>query len=75
MDQINYEDRFNDKSLSEYAQGIEEYFPKLITQIQPDGDYSETLELVQNLLKKAKNTAVVQELHKIENLITIKVKE
>jgi hypothetical protein len=75
LDQINYEDRFNEKSLSEYSQGIEEYFPKLITQILPDGDYSETLELVQNLLKKAKNTAVVQELQKIEALITNQVKK
>ena len=69
------EDRFSDKAIIEYSQGIDEYFPKLITQILPNGDYSETLELVQNMLKKAKNTSLVKSLQNIETLIKDKQKK
>ena len=75
LDQINYQDRFSDKAIVEYAQGIDEYFPKLITQILPNGDFSETLELVQNMLKKAKNPTLILELQKVENLIIAKSKK
>lgn len=72
LDQINYEERFSDKAILEYSQGIGEYFPKLITQILPNGDFSETLDLVQNMLKKAKNPTLIQELQKVETLIKSK---
>lgn len=72
LDHINYEDRFSDKAIIEYSQGIDEYFPKLITQILPNGDYYATSELVQNMLKKAKNASLIQSLQNIETLIKAK---
>lgn len=74
LDHINYEDRFNEKAIIDYSQGIDDYFPKLITEILPNGNYSGTLELVQNMLKKAKNTSLIQALQNIEMLIKAKNK-
>ncbi len=75
LDHINYEDRFNDKALSVYAEGLKEYFPKLINQFAPDGDYEEMLGKVENMLKKAKNALILAELINIKGLITSRVKK
>ena len=72
LDYINYEDRFTEKALSKYAESMRDYFPRLITQIIPSGDYSAMFERVGNMLKKAKNTLIIQELEKIKSLLISK---
>ncbi|MEO8770351.1 MAG: hypothetical protein ABI402_09715 [Ferruginibacter sp.] len=72
LDYINYEDRFNEKAMTEYISGIDAFFPRLINQLFPNGDYGEMSERIQNMIKKAKNTTLVQELHKINDLIKSK---
>ena len=74
LDYINYEDRFNDKALAVYADGLKEYFPNLINQLAPEGDYVEMLGKIENMLKKAKNPLILVELNNIKGLITAKVK-
>ena len=72
LDYINYEDRFNEKAITEYINGIDTFFPRLINQLLPKGDYGEMTERIENMIKKAKNTTLVQELHKIDDLIKSK---
>ena len=72
LDYVNYQDRFNEKAIIEYAEGIDQYFPKLINEAAPIGDYTEMLERVQNMLKKAKNPTLIQSLQKIETLLKTK---
>lgn len=72
LDLINYEDRFTDKALISYSEGLRDFFPRLIENIAPDGDYSDMLVKVTNMLKKAKNTLIVSQLQNIQNLIKSK---
>lgn len=72
LDLINYEDRFNDKALISYSEGLGVFFPRLINDAAPDGNYSDMSVKVNNMLKKAKNTLVVAQLQNIQNLITSK---
>ena len=48
------------------------YFPRLIDNVAPDGDYSDMSVKVGNMLKKAKNSLIVAQLQNIENLIKSK---
>lgn len=72
LDLINYEDRFTDKALISYSEGLRDFFPRLIQNAVPDGDYSAMAVKVDNMLKKAKNTLIVAELQNIQNLIKSK---
>ena len=72
LDLINYEDRFTDKALISYSEGLRDFFPRLIENVAPDGDYSEMLVKVNNMLKKAKNSLIVTQLQNIQNLIKSK---
>jgi hypothetical protein len=69
LDLINYEDRFTDKALISYSEGLRDFFPRLIDNVAPDGDYSDMLVKVTNMLKKAKNALIVSQLQNIQNLI------
>jgi hypothetical protein len=75
LDYLNYEDRFNDKAQAVYAEGLKEYFPKLISQYAPDGDYSGMTTKVQNMLKKAKNSLILTQLENIKALLESKTKK
>ena len=75
LDYVNYEDRFTEKAILEYSNGISNYFPRLINQVLPNGDYSEMLERTENMLKKAKNQTLVQELQKLDSLLKEKTKK
>lgn len=75
IDYINYEDRFSEKALVKYAEGIGKYFPLLINELIPGGDYSEMLERVNNMLKKAKNPLITAQLENLKNLLTVKTSE
>jgi hypothetical protein len=75
LDYINYEDRFNEKALGIYTDGLKEYFPKLITQFAPDGDYTEMMSKIENMLKKTKNPGISAALTSIKDLISAKVKK
>jgi hypothetical protein len=72
LDLINYEDRFTDKALISYSEGLRDFFPGLIENVAPDGEYSNMLVKVDNMLRKAKNTLVMTQLQNIQNLIKSK---
>ncbi len=74
LDFINYEDRFNAKALAVYTDGLKEFFPKLINQFAPDGNYEPMLDKIDNMLKKAKDPAMIAELNNIKNLINSRAK-
>jgi len=69
LEYVNYEDRFNEKALVSYSQGLRDFFPKLINNVVPDGDFSETRVKVDNMLKKSKSPIVTTELQNIQNLL------
>jgi hypothetical protein len=69
LEYVNYEDRFNEKALISYSEGLKDFFPRLITDIVPDGDYSDTQVKVGNMLKKSKNALITAQLQNIQNLI------
>jgi hypothetical protein len=74
LEHINFEDRFTDDALSAYADGIKQYFPPLITTIAPTGDYSEMSTKIDNMLIKAKNPHIIEQLKNIKDLITQQAK-
>jgi hypothetical protein len=69
LDYINYEDRFNDDALSSYSEGLKVFFPKLINNVVPGGDYTVMLNKVGNMLKKSKNQLIIVQLQNIQNLL------
>lgn len=68
----NYEDRFDEKSLTSYSQGLHDFFPRLINEVVPDGNYSEMATKVDNMLKKSKNALVTAQLQNVQNLLKSK---
>ena len=66
---INYEDRFTDAALISYSEGLKDFFPRLINNEAPDGDYTEMLNKVNNMLKKSKNQLIVAQLQNIQSLL------
>ncbi|MEO8403587.1 MAG: hypothetical protein ABI480_03295 [Chitinophagaceae bacterium] len=72
LDIINFEERFNDKALISYAEGLK-YFARLINVVAPDGDYASMSAKIDNMLKKTKNTLIAAELQNIQNLIKSKI--
>jgi len=75
LDYINYEDRFSEKAIAIYADGLKEFFPKLINEFAPEGDYEEMTGKIDNMLKKAKNPLLLAELNNIKALLSAKVKK
>lgn len=75
LDHINYEERFNDNALSSYADGIKIFFPRVINEIAPDGDYSKMLTRIDDMMKKVKNQSIMQQLQNIKDLINNKTKK
>jgi len=69
LEHINHEDRFTDKALISYSEGIRDFFPKIINEIAPNGDYSGMLEKIDNMLKKSKNSLIIAQLQNIQSLI------
>jgi hypothetical protein len=69
LEYANYEDRFSEKALVSYGLGLQNFFPKLINDVDPDGDYSDMSVKVDNMLKKSKNTLVTAQLQNIQNLL------
>lgn len=69
LEYVNYEDRFNERSLISYSQGLQDFFPKLIANIVPDGNFSEMAVKVDNMLKKSKNPLITAQLLGIQNLL------
>src|SRR6185295_10056855 len=37
LEYANYEDRFDEKTLISYSQGLQNFFPRLINDVAPDG--------------------------------------
>jgi hypothetical protein len=72
IEHINYEDRFNEKALISYTDGLKAFFPRLINDVAPDGDYSDMLIKIDNMLKKAKNPLIISQLQNIQTLIKSK---
>jgi hypothetical protein len=72
LEYVNYEDRLNEKALISYSQGLQDYFPKLINSVVPDGDFSDMAVKVDNMLRKSKNTLITAQLQNIQNLIKSK---
>lgn len=72
LEYANYEDRFDEKALISYSQGLQNFFPKLISDVVPDGDFSDMITKVDNMLKKSKNTLVTTQLQNIQNLLKTK---
>jgi hypothetical protein len=72
LEYANYEDRLNEKALISYSQGLQDYFPKLINNVVPDGDFSDMAIKVDNMLKKSKNNLIAVQLQNIQNLIKSK---
>jgi hypothetical protein len=73
LDYINYEDRFNDKALTSYSEGLGEFFPRLINNLVPAGYYNDMLTKVENMLKKSKNKLIITQLKNIQGLIKNKI--
>lgn len=69
LDYVNYEDRFNDKALTRYSEGLKEFFPRLINEVVPASDFSGMEIKVDNMLKKSKNELIIAQLQNIQNLI------
>ena len=69
---INHEDRFSDQALASYSDGLKTFFPKMINDVAPDGDYSDMLVTIDNMLKKSKNETIIAQLQNIQNLIKSK---
>jgi hypothetical protein len=72
LEYMNYEDRFSEKALQAYADGLKRFFPRLINNVAPDGDYSAMQDRVNNMLKKIKNEEVKNELQNISAMLTAK---
>jgi len=72
LEYVNYEDRLNEKTLISYSQGLQDFFPRLINNIVPDGDYSGMLVKVENMLKKSTNALITAQLKNIQSLIKSK---
>ena len=68
LDEINHEDRFNDAALITYSEGLREYFPRLTSEA-PDGNFSDMLVKIGNMLKKAKNPLVIAALQQIQGIL------
>lgn len=73
LDCMNHEDRFDDKALDIYASGLADYFPRLINEFAPEGDYDDMLTKVNNMIKKVKNPSILTELNKVKILLTAKI--
>jgi hypothetical protein len=69
LDYINYEDRFTDAALKSYSEGLRDFFPGLINNAAPDGDYNDMLDKVNNMLKKSKNPGITAQLQNIQGLL------
>ena len=74
LDLINYEERFTDKALIAYSEGLKNYFPRLINYAVPNGDYSEMTGKIEKMLKKSKHPAIIFELQNILTLIKMQTK-
>ncbi|MFI5187866.1 MAG: hypothetical protein ACHQF0_14130 [Chitinophagales bacterium] len=72
LEHINYEDRFTDRALISYSDGLNDFFPRLINDVAPDGDYSDMLIKIDNMLKKTKNALITAQLQNIQSLIKSK---
>lgn len=72
LEHVNHEDRFTDKALISYSEGIKDFFPKVINDIAPNGDYSGMLAKIDNMLKKSKNSLIIAQLENIQNLLKSK---
>ena len=72
LEHINHEDRFTDNALISYSEGIKDFFPKVINNVAPNGDYSGMLEKVDNMLKKSKNSLILTQLQNLQSLIKSK---
>jgi hypothetical protein len=72
LDFINYEDRFTEVALISYGDGIRDFFPRLINDVVPDGDYTSMLNKVDNMIKKSKNQLIITQLQNIQGLIKSK---
>jgi hypothetical protein len=72
LDYVNYEDRFTEKALVSYSQGLKHFFPRIINYVAPDGDYSSMIIKLENMLKKGKNAVVILELQNVLNLLKSK---
>jgi hypothetical protein len=75
LDYINYEDRFTEKAIAVYAEGLSVFFPKLINELAPEGDYAEMSGKIDNMLKKAKSPQVLAALTTIKDLLAARVKK
>lgn len=73
LDNVNSEDRFTGKAMESYSEGLQAFFPRLINDIVPGGDYSDMRVKVDNMLKKTKNAAVAAQLQNIQNLLNSKL--
>jgi len=72
LEHINHEDRFNDKALASLSEGMGLFFPRLINEVAPNGDYADMLTKIDNMLKKSKNPLIITQLQNIQNLIKTK---
>ena len=72
LEHINHEERFTDRALTSYSEGIKDFFPRLINDVAPTGDYSGLLEKIDNMLKKSKNGLIIAQLQNIQTLLKSK---
>jgi len=72
LDYINFEDRFNEKALASYSEGLKDFFPRLID-AAPNGDYSGMAVKIDNMLKKSKNQPIIAQLEILKGLIKNKI--
>lgn len=68
LDQINNENSFSEKGLNSIAEGIDKYFPQLIT-MYPNADYSVMENKLVLLEKKSKSEKIKNSLKNIQSLI------
>jgi len=72
LEHINHEERFSENALTSYSEGIKKFFPKVINDVAPNGDYSGMLEKIDNMLKKSKNSLIIAQLQNIQSLLKSK---
>ena len=75
LDEINNENAYSEGGISKIADGIDTYFTELVNN-NPNADYSEMLDKIILLQKKAKSVRIKKSLIDLSSLISSKrVKE
>lgn len=68
LDYIKYEDSFSPEAISSYANGINEYFPKLVNKY-PEANYHKLQRKAENMLNKTGKTEIKASLNRLISVI------